>query len=260
MLTRKAIRVRTLHNQRYDFVAEHVLEWGLASRFRATLAVAPSLCSHWAKRSPLRAKQIRCVPNPISSCFVGQGKSRQRLPDEPKLGVVGRLAPQKGHVYAFRLLKKLHRRQPRASLYLAGDGELKTELQQYVKQHQISGVHFLGSLSERDLLKLYHELDLLLVPSLFEGFNLAAYEAAATGLPLVGTDVVGVKDLLHRVGMQPVPVGDVDAMAKAFWHLYENPSLYAQLSQKGIAQSEDFSLARVAEAHHGLYAALLAKH
>lgn len=98
---------------------------------------------------------------------------------------------------------------------LAGDGELRGKLLALKEELDLKNVHFLGHVSQQQLVDLYNLADVSTVPSRSEPFGLVAIEALACGTPVVGTDQGGLPDFInHKVG-QLVPVEDHEALAQA---------------------------------------------
>ena len=124
---------------------------------------------------------------------------------------VGRLVPIKRFdllISAFQRIKEI---EPHAHLVIVGDGECRTALEtQAASNHKI---HFLGL--RRDLPAIYGDSDLMVLSSDNEGTPVAVIEALASGVPVVATDVGGVRDIL-RPGMGTiVPAGRVQELSEA---------------------------------------------
>lgn len=101
------------------------------------------------------------------------------------VGCVGRLCAQKNQSFLLRVLANL----PDAALVLPGEGEDEAELRAEAEQLGVaSRVRFLGALE--DVAPLYSALDVLAMPSLFEGLGIVAVEAQAAGLPVVASPAV----------------------------------------------------------------------
>lgn len=116
-----------------------------------------------------------------------------------KVGIIGRLAPIKNHRLfleaAAVVIKSKMQRELRFEII--GDGELKEELQAYVHKLNIASyVDFLGW--QKDLVKIYSDLDIVALTSINEGTPVSLIEAMASGKVIVATDVGGVRDLLGR--------------------------------------------------------------
>jgi len=98
---------------------------------------------------------------------------------------------------------------------LAGDGELREKLLALRDELNLRDVHFLGHVTQLQLVDLYNLADVSTVPSRTEPFGLVAIEALACGTPVVGTNQGGLPDFInHKVG-QLVPVEDHEALAQA---------------------------------------------
>lgn len=121
--------------------------------------------------------------------------SRKALRQQLDLGerlVVGSVAaflPAKNHPFLLRVFKSLIQRSPDALLLLIGGGPLEATIREQTAELGIAdSVRFLGRRS--DVPALLSAMDVLLLPSLFEGFPLAVMEAQAAGLPCLLSDVV----------------------------------------------------------------------
>jgi glycosyltransferase involved in cell wall biosynthesis len=102
--------------------------------------------------------------------------------------VVSRLEPEKNVGEAIRAMKEIAESFPRAGLLIAGDGSEREKLQNLA---QTLGVekHLLFLGHRDDVFSLYKIADVLLLPSLYEGFGAVIVEALAVGCPVVSGDV-----------------------------------------------------------------------
>lgn len=118
---------------------------------------------------------------------------------EVRIGFVGRLVPIKNPGMALRVVEQLLQRamfSKSIRLIVAGDGELKMELQEQVRQARLENyVQFDGW--KASLADLYAQIDLAILTSRNEGTPVALIEAMAAGLPFVATRVGGVEDLMQ---------------------------------------------------------------
>jgi len=105
----------------------------------------------------------------------------------------GRLDEQKNLFALFEALKGLD-----VELVIVGSGPLRKELEEKAHKNGIS-VQFLGNIPHRRLPQILNSCDLFILPSLYEGHPKALLEAMACGLPVIGTDVPGIRELItHR--------------------------------------------------------------
>jgi glycosyltransferase involved in cell wall biosynthesis len=138
------------------------------------------------------------------------------IDDGVLIGAVGRMVPQKNLV---RLIQGFSRAMadPRASnawLLLVGDGNLKGELLAEASKAGIGErVIFTGGVSRNRVYELLFAMDILVVPSLWEGFCNAAVEAAGAGRAISAADITVLREVLgdHAVYFDP---SDPEAIAQ----------------------------------------------
>jgi glycosyltransferase involved in cell wall biosynthesis len=175
----------------------------------------------------------------------------------PLVGIVGRLAPEKGHGVFLAAAAEVARRLPSARFVVAGDGPLREMLELQARELGIADrVAFLGAV--RPVAPVLAALDLLVVASHFEGCSNVILEAMAAGRPVVATSVGGNPELVvpGETGVL-VPDGDASAMADAIVSLLCDRTRAAQLGRAGRLRYESaFTVERMVEASAGLYASL----
>jgi glycosyltransferase involved in cell wall biosynthesis len=121
------------------------------------------------------------------------------------LGHVGRFFPQKNHTFLLDIFAELKRLKEDAVLLLVGDGELRAEIEQKVKDLNLTeNVIFTGVRS--DVPDLMQAMDCFVFPSIYEGLPLTLVEAQASGLPCIVSDRVPIEskltDLLIQVPLE----------------------------------------------------------
>ncbi len=105
---------------------------------------------------------------------------------------VGRFNPQKNHKGFLKIAESILRQRKNTTFVMIGDGHLREEIEQKAKELNIhSSFRFLGF--RKDVEKILNCADVFLFPSLWEGLPVAALEAMAAGLPIVGANTPGVK-------------------------------------------------------------------
>jgi glycosyltransferase involved in cell wall biosynthesis len=163
--------------------------------------------------------------------------------------MVRRLVPRMGHSVAFDALAL----SPLWQLVVVGTGPLDDELRQAVEERGLEArVHFHGAVSDDELQNLYAAADVTLVPSLaHEGFGLVVLESLSAGVPVVASDLDGLRDaanLSHHVTL--VPAADPAALASALATVRDvGPAVAA------VAASRTWTA--VAHEHGALYGQLL---
>ncbi|MDQ4142563.1 MAG: glycosyltransferase family 4 protein [Actinomycetota bacterium] len=98
--------------------------------------------------------------------------------------------------------------------------------------------HFTGWLPNSELPRLYAAMDLLVLPSLFEGIPRTLMEAAAMGLPVVATDVKGNREVVeNEVTGLLVPYADPASLAAAISRLVSDPPLRRRFGENALASA-----------------------
>ncbi|HTB56989.1 MAG TPA: glycosyltransferase [Polyangia bacterium] len=136
------------------------------------------------------------------------------------VGIVGRLSPQKGHHYLFEAAATLVSEIPNLRLLVVGEGQLKGRLERLARALGIAErVSFVGF--RPDMGTLYATMDLLAMPSLFEGLPLVLVEALVCERVAVGARAPGITDVIEdgKNGLL-VKVGDVDELAAAIARVF----------------------------------------
>ncbi len=122
-------------------------------------------------------------------------------------------------------------------LLLAGDGIFKDEIQEFTKTHGLeTRIHFWGYIhNTSDILKA---ADVFILVSHHEGFPNALLEAMATGLPSIVSEVGSVHEMVGDSGLT-IPVGDIDALAKAINYMAQSPSVRNRLSKLARTRAQE---------------------
>jgi glycosyltransferase involved in cell wall biosynthesis len=153
--------------------------------------------------------------------------------DAPIVGTVGRLAAIKEHRLFLEVAQRIAGQHPAARFLIAGDGALRGELEALALELGIRNqVRFLGW--RRDLPAIYAAMDVFLLTSRNEGTPVALIESLAAGVPGVGTDVGGVRDVIDSADVgRLAPFGDADALAAAVGALLSDPGKRRAMGARG---------------------------
>jgi glycosyltransferase involved in cell wall biosynthesis len=193
------------------------------------------------------AAKIVVVPNGRDLSAFRPGACRDEMRKElgldrevPVVGVVGRLEAQKGHAYLLDAWPDVTREFPDARLLVVGEGSLREALERHARRLDItSSVMFVGFRS--DIPRVLDCIDILALPSLYEGMPLTAIEASAMARPVVATSVDGTPEVIrHNVTGKLVPAGNARALAVALLGLLRDREGARQMGQAG----RDYALNR----------------
>ncbi len=178
-----------------------------------------------------------------------------------RVGTVARLEPQKGISYLLDAMDLLRSSGVDAELWIVGDGPDRPALDAAVQSSQRLSecVRFLGR--RDDVPALLGQIDLFVMPSLWEGLPNAVMEAMAARLPVVATNVDGTPELVidGETGLL-VPPRSAEALADAIAKLLADGALRLRMGQAGRQRVEQqFTEDRMIAETEALYRELAAK-
>ena len=176
------------------------------------------------------------------------------------VGAVGRLVLEKGYAELFQAWDDLRQEHPDARLVVIGPGDdAKSDSVpvEMMERAQRSGVMFLGM--RDDVESLYRAMDMYVLASHREGFPRCEMEAAASGLPLVATDIRGCRQVVDDgVTGVLVPARSAPALREALARLIADPGTRARMSAAAVVRAEaEFGQQRVIDTTLRTYERLL---
>lgn len=184
-------------------------------------------------------------------------------PELPVVGTVCRLVePKKGLRYLLEAVAELEQAagKPVCQVLCVGDGPAEEDLRAIsVRLGIASRVIFTGM--RRDIPQLLSQMDVFVLPSLYEGFGIAILEAMAAGKPVVATAVGGIPEFVQQgqTGLL-VPPGDAQALALAMKQLLEEPEKARSMGCQGRELvKRHYSIESVVRQHEHLYELCLSR-
>jgi glycosyltransferase involved in cell wall biosynthesis len=178
------------------------------------------------------------------SLYPDRPEPGSRMPHEPAtVGTVSHLSPEKGLRYLIEAASLIPDVKHRVRFVIVGDGSCRGELQELVREKGLEGC-FLFSGFRTDSHELLKSFDLFVLPSLSEGLSSAIIEAMASSLPVIGSNVGGIPELV-RSGYNGllVPAADPEELARAIQQLANNPETSRQMGLRGRKRvKEEFTL------------------
>ncbi len=146
--------------------------------------------------------------------------------------------PLKGLRYLLRAYARLLRDYPDLELLVVGKPQPGGHTERLLRKLGLTErVQFVSGISTEEMVRLYAEATIAVVPSVYEGFGLPAGEAMACGVPVVSSDGGALPEVVGDAGLQ-VAARDVAAMTDAIARLLEQPALREELSERGRARIE----------------------
>jgi glycosyltransferase involved in cell wall biosynthesis len=173
-------------------------------------------------------------------------------PDDILFTCVGRLEPQKNPLMLLEAFAELN--HPRSHLVLMGEGSLRESLVTCIRARRLERrVHLLGK--RNNIPEVLAGSDVFVLSSNWEGNPLAVMEAMAAGLPVIGTAVGGVPELVQSgIHGLLVPPNNRAALASAMQSLLDDPGQRAALAAAACARAMTaFNLERMVQGYARVY-------
>ena len=264
---------------------------GLVNRIAGFGSALASMLSVWfanvivtntqdyAAHSPILSRYLdKVVPilPPVEITSEQSDRSQPPRPaqtsDGPVIGMVGRLAAEKGAETLAAALMLVRQQFPKAVVHHVGEHENVPGEEPYIMKVNalVAGLNasagtpawrFLGRLSDADLTAFFDTCDLTVLPSLnrTESFGMVQLESMARGAPVVASDLPGVRQPVQMTGMgEVVAPGDPEALARAILRILDQPAHYRNPATEA-RRDEIIQAARpenVAAAYENLFNAL----
>jgi glycosyltransferase involved in cell wall biosynthesis len=218
-------------------------------RFAAVSTLARDLV---VEAGLVREQDVVIVPNPIDPADVLAAEAPGRASHDPvAVAYLGAPREYKGFQFLPDIVESVHDSAPARSLrWLVFSRQTDDTLAPTWDRLRAmeSSDRFALSIEGKvvDVRGAYARCDVVVCPSMLDSFCRIAAEAMLNGLPVVGSDLPPIRDLLgeDEAGLL-VPPGDVEATAKAVVRLVDDPDLRARLGDAGRNRSAAFSPARV---------------
>ena len=148
--------------------------------------------------------------------------------------------PLKGLKNLILALPRVIRQFPLTSLTVIGKSPEKSNLNKLIDDLDLEDkITFRSGISEKEIVKTYHDSDIAVIPSLYEGFGFGAGEAMACGVPLISTDSGGLKQVIGDAALKIKP-GSVNEIEEGILKLFTQEKIRQELAKKGRERMEEF--------------------
>lgn len=230
------------------------------------VAVSEDLKSFLVDRIGISENKIVVVHNGIDTeKFKGSNFNRVEIrrdmglmPQDYVIVVVAALFEMKGHKDLLKSISKLGDIQQKLKVLFIGDGPYKKQLVRLTRKLGLENkIVFTGF--RDDIAELLSASDLFVLPSYSEGLPISVLEAMSVGLPVIATDVGGMREIITdgETGYL-VPAKDVDALAMTIRWCIENKNTIDEISSAGSAYVRaKFSMENMLVNYRRIYCELL---
>lgn len=209
--------------------------------------------------------KLHAIPTPVtlpsidSSVIDAFRLKADVQPGQRLIGMVARLASEKGVEYLVEAMPGVLKKHPTARILYMGQYQNVMGEEEYARRLapliQALGTHwtFLGTLSDEELAAFYQTCEVTVLPSLnsTESFGIVQVESMSCGTPVVASDLPGVRQPVRMTGMGlVVPPANAQQLAEALIEILDQPEKYHRDSQM---VAERFSPQRIAEEYETLF-------
>lgn len=211
------------------------LKYAAAARY---VAISPS-SARSLQEAGVPPERISVVPSGVDVSAAASASPDFELldalgldPDRPLVGNVGALSPEKDHETFVRVAAIVRRSHPEAQFVIAGEGELRGELECAIGELDLEGTCVLAGFVE-DVPALLKTLDVFALTSVHEGLCSTLLQVMACGIPIVATRIAGVTDLIDDGATgRLVPRGSPHQAAEEVLNFLNDPDPFHERSRR----------------------------
>ncbi|NJN10974.1 MAG: glycosyltransferase family 4 protein [Richelia sp. RM1_1_1] len=212
----------------------------------------------------IKPERITIVPNAVEPRFhqlsatevAAFRQQHQILPEKICLLNVGSNQPRKNFITVLKVLKALKVKGVPIHLFRTGP-DFPEEIKTFIQTHDLSDcITNFGRPDNTTLTKIYNAADILVSPSLYEGFGMTLLEAMACGTPVITSNVTSLPEVAGDAAIIVNPT-DVEAIVEAVCGLKNNAEYRKSLIDKGFDRVKLFSWEKTAEQVANIYSSHL---
>jgi glycosyltransferase involved in cell wall biosynthesis len=161
-------------------------------------------------------KKTTVIPNGTS---VNPLNNRKVIKHSNEIIYLGRIDKRKGVDYLLESMRLVNEINPDIHLNIIGEGKDRSKLEAFSLKYKVNA-EFHGYLEEKKLNYIYNRSVIQVVPSIFEGFGISILDGMRRGIPIVATDVDGIRNIIkNKYSGELVPYGNRKSFAHAIVHL-----------------------------------------
>lgn len=247
------------------------VEKELLQMYKCFVAVSPGI-AHRIQDTLNVEVNCRVIPNSCSPLFFEEISNKShttQIASPPKSDYIlslGRIdVYQKGLDDLVNAFDRVAEHLPDIKLVIAGsgmDGQVEVLKRLVCQAKHRDRIELVGQVEQSRAAKLMRESLFVAIPSRYEGWPLAALEAAAVGVPVVGTNIVGIRDAAPQFPAghgELVDPGDIAGLTRAFYKVATDKKRRADMASRGSKWAREYSWDKLAEEQLEFYTALLGK-
>ena len=265
VLARTSVIISTEHSVNFnEGIIKRLVKKFLSYFTDKIVAISKTVKENSQKRDWINPKKIDVIYNGINlEKFSLPPLTPLRLGGETVganiiLGFVARLEKEKGAEYLIKAMSTtegslLQNIQRDIELKILGDGTQRKNLETMSEQFGLKDkIEFLGF--KNNPANFYQEIDILIIPSLWEGLSITALEAMASGVPIIASNTGGLKEIIEdgKSGLLFESENSKDLAKKIFWAI-KNYDKINLMAKKAKIKIEDFDIKKKAKEYERIY-------
>lgn len=247
----RAVMLHTIHNMpSYELIRPKRMIMAMMYKTKKAVPVAISHEIQKLTKELYKCKNnVELVYNPVDiDRFASVPKMSH---EEYTLVSVGRLSIQKNQMLLLHAFEQSFLNNQSAQLFILGDGPLREKLEKYIQEKKLKDcVHLEGNVDNVE--QYFARADVFVLSSNYEGLPLVILEAMAAGLPIISTNVGGVKDIVKNNGILVKP-NAIGSLSNAMKELEANPDLRKQMSIDSRKNVVNYDVNIIADQYLTLY-------
>jgi glycogen(starch) synthase len=231
----EAGRMHGLHNDLQRYISQ--MEWRLTFESWKVIVNSQHMLAELQGLFKVPADKIKVIPNGIDPDhfdfeFDAGPLRRQYASDNQQICLyVGRMVREKGVQVLLQAAQSILAAVPGTQFLMVGTGYYLDDMKALANNLGIQhNVHFLGYVSDDELLRLYKAADVVVIPSLYEPFGIVALEGMAAQVPVVTTDAGGLVDFVEHLQTGVTTyAGDIGSLSWGILEVLRNKPLAQHL-------------------------------
>ena len=255
VLAKVPVKIHTIHNIASKEVGflKRKINFIFYRYFKVIpVSISPEVTKSVAKEYRLPDEQVKMIYNGIDFSKIITKKDYDDYQEMIRIIHIGRFSEQKNHIGLIESFKIVHDSVSNTALKLIGAGDLEAIIKAKINELDLEdSIEFLGLKS--NVYPYYHDSDIFVLPSLWEGMPITVIEAMATGLPIVATAVGGVPDMIDDGKTGLLVDINKDQIAEALRKLAKDSNLRMRLGKAARDASVCYSSQEMARGYESLY-------
>lgn len=243
--------LHNFHWTRSVYRDDHEEEW-CYDQYNHIATVSQTATEAFRQEFPGVTTAVSTLYNPIDSDAIRLmaslpleefGSLPSKEPGRVRLITAGRFIHAKGYDRLLRIVKQLRDEGRSIELWILGDGELREQYEQYIRDNKLQDIVTLWGF-QKNPYPFIAQSDLFICSSLSEGYSLVIAEALVLGVPVVSTDCAGPNEILKNGTYGYLTANDEQSLADGIRHLLDTPELLSQKRSQAKLRGDMFSIER----------------